>query len=168
MKFKITVLLRPLKWPTWKTRCLVKSELENAHSTGSAEPIFKALALWADAIYKSKFPSVCPSVRVCVCSLFEVPLKRLFAPTSWSPMFKIFRDSESLRKSNVKKWSHFWTFLLKNGRKLSQLKKFFFFTFEVPFKRLFYPSRSWMSKIVGGKEMERRGLRCEHFCSKMV
>ena len=29
--------------------------------------IFKALALWADAFYKSKCPSACPSVRLSVC-----------------------------------------------------------------------------------------------------
>ena len=29
--------------------------------------IFKASALWADAFYKSKCPSVCVSVCVCVC-----------------------------------------------------------------------------------------------------
>ena len=66
---------------------------------------FKALALWADAFYKSKCPSVCVSVRVLVCSCFEVPFKRLFAPTSRSRMFKIFRDSASLGKSIGKKWS---------------------------------------------------------------
>ena len=43
---------------------------------------FKALALWADGFYKSKCPSVCVSVRVLVCSFFEVPFTRLFAPTS--------------------------------------------------------------------------------------
>ena len=43
--------------------------------------VFKALALWADAFYKSKCPYVCLSVCVCVCLLtFEVPFKRLFAP----------------------------------------------------------------------------------------
>ena len=43
--------------------------------------IFKASALWADALYKSKCPSACPSAcpSVCVCT-FEVPFKRLFAP----------------------------------------------------------------------------------------
>ena len=37
--------------------------------------IFKASALWADAFYKSKCPSVrlsvCPCVRLCVCSLLR-------------------------------------------------------------------------------------------------
>ena len=72
--------------------------------------IFKASALWADAFYKSKCPSVCPSVCLSVCPsvrvfTFEVPFKRFFPPTSRSPMSNIFRDSESLGKSNGKKWS---------------------------------------------------------------
>ena len=55
--------------------------------------IFKASALWADAVYKLKCPSVC----FCVCVFtFEVPFKRLFAPTSRSRMSNIVRDSESL------------------------------------------------------------------------
>ena len=45
--------------------------------------IFKESALWADSFYKSQRPSVCPSVRLFT---FEVPFKRLFAPTSWSCM----------------------------------------------------------------------------------
>ena len=64
--------------------------------------IFKALALWADDFYKSKCLSVCLSVFVFT---FKVPFKRLFAPTSQNRMSNIFRDSESLGKSNGKKWS---------------------------------------------------------------
>ena len=72
--------------------------------------IFKASALWADAFYKSiclsVCPSVCPSVRLSACVFtFEVPFNGLFAPTSQSPMSNIFRYSESLGKSNGKKWS---------------------------------------------------------------
>ena len=49
---------------------------------------------------------VCVSMCVCVCLFtFEVPFKRLFAPTSRSQMSNIFRDSESLRKSAGNKWS---------------------------------------------------------------
>ena len=64
----------------------------------------------ADAFYKPKCPSACPSVRLSVrmsvhVFTFEVPLKHLFAPTSQSRMSKIFRDLESLGKSNIKKWS---------------------------------------------------------------
>ena len=51
-------------------------------------------------------PNVRPSVRVFT---FEVPFKRLFAPISRSRMSNIFRDSESLGKSNGKKWSQIGT-----------------------------------------------------------
>ena len=68
--------------------------------------LFKASALWADAFYKQKCPSVrvsvCPSVRLFT---FEVPFNGLFAPPSRSRMSNIFRDSESLGKSNGKKRS---------------------------------------------------------------
>ena len=75
------------------------------------ETIFKASALWADAFYKSKCPSVCVSVCLSVCPFtFEVPFNGLFAPTSWSRMSNIVKDSESLGKSNGKKWSNIWTF----------------------------------------------------------
>ena len=137
--------------------------------------LFKASALWADAFYKSKCPSVCPCVRLSVCSLlryrltvflpplpevgcpicleirnpwgkvmernglryehlclklskiaaqkksfflhffrFSIFFTCLFAPISQSRMSNIFKDSESLGKSNVKKWSQIWTFLIEN------------------------------------------------------
>ena len=66
--------------------------------------------------------SVCPSV--CVFT-FEVPFKRLFAPTSRSWMSNIFRDSEFLGKSNGKKWSQIGTFLFENCQKSPRKKKFF-------------------------------------------
>ena len=50
----------------------------------------------------------------------------LFAPTSWSWMSNIFRDLESLGKTNAKKWSNIWTFLFGSGLKLPRKKKFFF------------------------------------------
>ena len=68
--------------------------------------VFKASALWADAFYKSIYPSVRLSVCLSVCLFtFEVPFNGLFAPTSQSQMSNIFTDSESLGKSNGKKWS---------------------------------------------------------------
>ena len=80
------------------------------------EGIFKASALWADAFYKSKCPSVCVSVYVSVCPFtFEVPFNGLFAPISRSRMSNIFRDSESLGKSSGKKWSNILTFLFGSG-----------------------------------------------------
>ena len=74
------------------------------------------------------------SVRVSVCLsvcvfTFEVPFKRLFAPTSRSRMSNIFRASETLGKSNGKKWSHIWTFLFENCQKWSRKKSFFFADF---------------------------------------
>ena len=45
---------------------------------------------------------------------FLVFFNSLFAPTSRSRMSNILRDSESLEKSNGKKWSQIWTFLFEN------------------------------------------------------
>ena len=74
---------------------------------------------------------------------FEVLFNGLFAPTSRILMSNIFRDSESMGKSNGKKWSQIWTFLFEKC-----LKSPTFFTFAVPFNGLFAPSsRSWISNI---------------------
>ena len=68
-------------------------------------------------------PSVCPSVRLFT---FEVSFKRLFAPTSRSRMPNIFWDSESLGKSNWKKWSQIWFFFwFGSGLKLPRKKSLF-------------------------------------------
>ena len=56
---------------------------------------------------------------------FEVPFKRLSAPTFRSRMSNIFRDLESLGKKNGKKWSHIWTFSFENCQKLPKKKVFF-------------------------------------------
>ena len=83
------------------------SQKATLHPNIRALAVFKASALWADAFYKSKCPSVCVSVCPSVCLFtFEVPFKRLFAPPSRSRMSNIFRDLESLGKSNGKKWSN--------------------------------------------------------------
>ena len=97
---------------------------------GGGHSIFKALALWADAFYKSKCPSVCPSVclSVClsVCSLLRYRLN-VFCPPSRSRMSNIFRDSESLGKSSGKKWSQIGTFLFGSDLKLRRNFIIFFF-----------------------------------------
>ena len=41
---------------------------------------FKASALWADAFYKSKCPSVCPCVFLFVCSLLKYHLNVFLPP----------------------------------------------------------------------------------------
>ena len=122
--------------------------------------IFKASALWADAFYKLKCPSVCPCVRVFVCLFtFEVPFNGIFSPTSRSRMSNIFRDSESLGKSNGMKWSQIWKFVFENCLKSPLKKKFFsllFFgllRFLVFFKGLIAPtSQSRMSNILRDSE----------------
>ena len=71
--------------------------------------------------------SVRLSVLLFVCVFtFEVPFKRLFAPISQSWMSNIFRDSESLGKSNGMKWSQIETFFFENGSKIAAQKKFVF------------------------------------------
>ena len=66
----------------------------------------------------SRFVHMCVCLCVCVCVLtFEVPFKRIFAPTFQIWMSKTLRDSESLRKSNGKKWSNIWKLLLIKGVK---------------------------------------------------
>ena len=118
-----------------------------------------------------------PSVRLFT---FEVPFNGLFAPTSRTRMSNIFTDSESLEKSNGKKWSQIWTFLFKNCRKSRHKKKFFFFSTFFHFFFIFFGFRSFLTVFlpplpeVGcpiflqirnpwGKVMERSGLRYEHF-----
>ena len=64
---------------------------------------------------------------------FSVFFKGLFAPNSWSWMSNIFRDSESLGKSNGKKWSQIWLFLFENWLKSPRKKKFFSSLFSVFF-----------------------------------
>jgi hypothetical protein len=89
---------------------------------------------------------------------FSVFFNGLFAPTSRSRMSNFFRDSESLGKSNGKKWSQIWTFLFENCLKSLQKKVFFlhFFSllrFLVFFNGLFAPiSRSRMSNIFRDSE----------------
>ena len=84
-------------------------------------------------------------------SVFLTLFNGLFAPTSLNPMSKLFRFLESLGKSNGKKWSQIWQYLIIKGVKSSRQKKFFlriFFHLFTPFKRLFSPtSRSPMSKL---------------------
>ena len=104
----------------------------------------------------SVYVFVCLSVCLSVCSLLRYRLTVLFAPTSQSRMSNIFRDSESLGKSNGKKWSQIWNFFFENCLKSPQKKSiifFTFFTFEVPFNGLFAPtSRNRLSNIFKDSE----------------
>ena len=94
-------------------------------------------------VYKSKCPYVCLFVCLSVCLsvclfTFEVPFNGLFAPTFRSRMSNIFRDSESLGKSNGKKWSHIWTFLFGSGLKSPRKKKLVFLLI-LPYKTWWKP-----------------------------
>ena len=65
--------------------------------------LFKALALWADAFYKSKCPSVCLCVCLSVCSLFRYRLTVFLPPLPevgcqifleiWNPWGKVMERS---------------------------------------------------------------------------
>ena len=98
--------------------------------------------------------------RIFLVSVFFTPFNGLFASTSWRRMSNIFRDSESLGKSNGKKWSNIWTFLFESFQKSPRKKKnsfwanfallsriFLVSVFLTQFNGLFAPtSRSLMSK----------------------
>ena len=97
---------------------------------------------WHLCIFKLHFQIVenCTTKKVFFLHFFHFFLSSsvfgvfngLFAPTSRSRISKIFSDSESLGKSNGKKWSQIWTFLFENCRKSRHKKSFFssnFFTF---------------------------------------
>ena len=51
--------------------------------------VFKASALWADAFYKSKFPSVRLCVRLSVCLFTFLLLLILPYKTWWKPRFQM-------------------------------------------------------------------------------
>ena len=102
--------------------------------------IFKVSVLWANAFYKLQCLSVCPCVHVFVrlfTLTFEVPFSRFFSPTSQSWMSKVFRDSESLGKSNEKKWSPIWIFTNKRCKNAAQKKNSVFFANSALPSRIF-------------------------------
>ena len=104
-----------------------------------------------------------PSVSVIFVCLFtfEVPFKHIFAPASQSRMSKINGDSESLGKSNGKKWSQIYKLLLIKSVKFPRKKKYFLdkfclteqvflvSIFLTSFNNIFAPtSQSPMSKLL--------------------
>ena len=108
--------------------------------------------------------------------VFLTPVNCLLPPTSRSPMWSLFRFSESLGKSNGRKWSQIWKLLLIKGvksqrQKIRSFLQFFFFigwhclnVFCPPLPEVQCPNfldfwNPW------GKVMERNGLRFENFCS---
>ena len=85
--------------------------------------VFKTSALWADAFYKLKCPSVCPCVCPSICVFtFEVPFKRLFAPTYRSRLSNIRNPWGKVMERSGLRLEHFCLNFFKNGR----AKKSFF------------------------------------------
>ena len=132
--------------------------------------------------------SICRNVRLCVCPTvrlftFEVPMKRLFAPTSRSRMSNIFRDSESLGEIHGKKWSQIWTFSKHrpSGQMLSiswnvrlsvclcvcSLLRCHLNFFLPPLPKVECPIFLEI-RNPSGKVMEWSSLRFENFCLKIV
>ena len=103
---------------------------------------------------------------------FEVPFNGLFAPISRSWMSNIFRNLESLGKSNEKKWSQILIFA-KMAPNCCDKKSFFvhFFYLFTPFTSFLLPIPEVQCQTPSdflnpwGKRMERRGLRSENICS---
>ena len=76
--------------------------------------------------------------------IWSLQFQGIFAPTSLSPMSKLFRFLESLGKSNGKKLSQIWQLLLIRGVELPQilLLLLFFFIFYGKFLyRCYYSHR---------------------------
>ena len=81
--------------------------------------IFNASALWADAFYKSKCPSVCLSVCVCVCSLLGYRLNVFSLPLLevGCPIFLEIRNpwGKVMERSGLR-FEHFFLKIVKNRR----------------------------------------------------
>ena len=69
--------------------------------------------------------SIFVCLSVCMSVHFKVPFNGLFAPTFQSKMSNIFKDLESLGKSNGKKRFQIGTFVFGSG--LKSPRNFFFF-----------------------------------------
>ena len=81
--------------------------------------VFKASALWADAFYKSKYPSVCPCVCpcVCLCVHFWGTVLTSFCPHFPKSDVQYFKRFGILGGKYGKKWSQIGTFLFENCQK---------------------------------------------------
>ena len=84
---------------------------------------------------------MCVCVFVCVCVHFWGTVSTYFCPHFLKSDVQSFRDSESLVKSNEKKWSQIWKLLLIKGVKSSRKKKIvIFFTKVALLSRIFLVS----------------------------
>ena len=98
----------------------------NLSEKGGVLDLFYVQNLLKKDLFSKTWPSgpslsISQIVRLCVCvsvNFLSVQFKHLFAPTSQSPMPKLFWDSESLGENNGKKWSQIWKLLFIKGVKL--------------------------------------------------
>ena len=94
-------------YPSWK-KVIVVTQL---FSTRISFWVFLKGTFWQRILpFLICFCFMCLSVRHTLFTVFT----GLFAPTSRSPMSKLFRYLESLEKSNGKKWSQIWTHFIKS------------------------------------------------------
>ena len=81
--------------------------------------LLKASALWADAFYKLKCPSVCPSVCLSVCSLLKYRLNVFLPPLPEvrCPIFLEIRNSwGKVVERNGLRYEHFCLKIVENCR----------------------------------------------------
>ena len=99
--------------------------------------LFKALALWADAFYKSKCPSVCPCVCLSVCSILRYRLNVFLPPLPkvGCPIFLEIQNpwGKVMDRSGLR-LEHFCLKIVKNRR-----AKKVFFVLILPYKTWWKP-----------------------------
>ena len=91
--------------------------------------IFKASALCADAFYKSKCPSVCPSVGLSVCSLLRYHLTVFLPPLPevGCPIFLEIRNPwEKVMERSGLRYEHFCLKIAAQKKVFSSLFSVFF------------------------------------------
>ena len=89
--------------------------------------IFKASTLWANAFYNSK----CPYVYLSVCSLIEVPFKRLLPPLPKIGCPKFLKIQNPWGKVMERSGLTFEHLLFGSGLKSPRKKKIFFADFAL-------------------------------------
>ena len=97
-------------------------------------------------IFVWKLSKIAAQKKVFFSLTFSLLRYRLTVFCPHFRMSNIFRDSESLGKSNGKKWSNIWTSLFRSGLKSPRKKKVFFLLIlpwsTLLWHRCYYPHRS--------------------------
>ena len=138
LRYRLTVFLPPLP----EVRCPIFLEIRNPSGKVMERSglIFEHFCLKVVKNRRAK-----KSFFSLTFFTFEVPFNGLFAPTSRSWMSNIFRDLESLGKSNGKKWTHVHIFVQKWSKVAARKKSFFLLILPwstLLWHRCYYPHRS--------------------------